>query len=102
MVQKRPDLPAAGAGPVAQVRFQALSPGEFTVAFTQHELSDLDGRLLSNTVQTCTVRFTEIPNAATLTRFGAWSQQGLAPMGIAVIGAVVGLFAVWKRRLGRR
>lgn len=102
VVQTRPDLPAAGAGPVAQIRFQALSPGEFTMAFTQHELSDLDGRLLSNTVRTCTVRFTEIPNAVTLTRFGAWSQQGLAPMGIAVIGAIVGLFAVRKRRLGRR
>ena len=88
--QTSPTAPVTGSGPVARIRFTALQPGQFTMAFTYRELSDRDGVLIADTAQDCNIIFgdptvVEI-SGQTATRspwVGLWPLAGLGVAAVA-------------------
>lgn len=55
--QTNPNLPVDGSGPVARVTFHGLQAGYFVMTWGTVELSDVDGRLIPATAQSCFIRF---------------------------------------------
>jgi len=70
VAQLDPSTPKTGSGPVACMRFDPTNAGQFDMAFTRHDLSDINGFLIANTANTCKVTFYD-PTAVELARFGA-------------------------------
>jgi|GEM_PF-3205026 len=58
------------SGPVACMRFQATTPGEFYMTFSRTDLSTRDGFAIPNTPHACRVSFYD-PTAVTISRFFA-------------------------------
>jgi hypothetical protein len=84
---------ATGSGSVARIRFTALQAGQFTMVFTNRELSNRNGVLIASTAQGCSITFGD-PTAVALsgqnaTR-GIWG--GLWPLaGLGVAAVAYGL-----------
>lgn len=57
-----PSEPKTGSGPIACMRFDPSGPGDFYLTFTRHQLSTIDGFLISNTANTCRVTFYDPTN----------------------------------------
>ncbi len=69
--------PKTGSGPIACMTFQPVAAGSFSITFTRHQLSTINGTLIGNTAHTCSVTFVN-PTAVTLTRFAAQAKgQGV-------------------------
>lgn len=57
VTQVRPHLPVDGSGPVARITFHGLEAGSFVMTWGTIELSDIDGRPIPATAQSCVISF---------------------------------------------
>ena len=95
--QTNPTAPATGSGPVARIRFTALQPGQFTMTFTSHELSDRNGVIIPNTVQGCIITFGD-PTAVALSGQDATRAPWVGLLPLAGLGVAAVAYGLLRRR----